>query len=629
MLAGGVLLLLAAAAYMALLFAIASFGDRRAAAGRSLIDSSVVYALSLAVYCTSWTFYGSVGRAASRGLDFLPIYLGPTLVFCLGWVLLSRILRVSKAHRITSIADLLASRFGKSGAVAGLVTIIAVIGSVPYIALQLKAVSTSLKVLLEYQGSFGTAAVDGTSVLRNTELWVAGVLALFAILFGTRKIDASERHEGIVAAIAFESIVKLVSFVAVGLFAGLVLFDGFGDIFARAAARPELAQLFHFGGPSAGIEWIALTFLAMAAIVCLPRQFQVMVVENVDPRHLDRALWLFPAYLIAINLFVVPIALAGLLSVPAGTDPDTLMLALPLGSGYGGLALLAFLGGLSAAASMVIVETVALSTMICNDLAVPMLLRLGRLTADTRPVLLGIRRGAIALVVLLGFAYVRVVRESYGLVSIGLVSFAAVAQFFPAIVLGLFWRRASRYGVLTGITAGFLVWAYTLLLPSFASAGWLPRELFDQGPLGISLLRPGALFGLEGLDPVAHGLFWSMLLNITGVVGVSLFVDQSALERSQAALFVDYWRGAGHKIGRLWRGTAQVADLVQLVGRFLGEALTREAFAAEARGRDRKSTRLNSSHVRISYAVFCLKKKKKYTQSLLTPKKKKRKNHPH
>ena len=580
------ILLLAAAAYMVLLFGIASFGDRRAAAGRSLINSSVVYALSLAVYCTSWTFYGSVGRAAARGLDFLPIYLGPTLVFCLGWVLLSRILRVSKAYRITSIADLLASRFGKSGAVAGLVTVIAVIGSVPYIALQLKAVSTSLKVLLEYQGSFGEG-IEGASVLGKTELWVAAVLALFAILFGTRKIDASERHEGIVAAIAFESIIKLVSFVAVGLFAGFVLFNGFGDIFARAAARPELARLFNFGGPAAGIDWIALTFLAMAAIVCLPRQFQVMVVENVDERHLDRALWLFPAYLIAINLFVVPIALAGLLSAPADTDPDTLVLTLPLAAGHNWLALLAFLGGLSAAASMVIVETVALSTMICNDLVVPMLLRLGQLGADTRPVLLGIRRGAIGLVVLLGFAYVRVVHESYGLVSIGLVSFAAVAQFFPAIVFGLFWRRASRFGVLAGISTGFLVWAYTLLLPSFASAGWLPRELFEQGPLGISLLRPSTLFGLEGLDPVTHGLFWSMLLNVTGIVGVSLFVDQSALERSQAALFVDYWRGTGGEQGRLWRGTAQVADLVQLVGRFLGQAPTRAAFAEEARRRNR------------------------------------------
>jgi signal transduction histidine kinase/Na+/proline symporter len=586
MLANRLLLLLAAAAYIGLLFIIASFGDRRARAGRSLINSSVVYALSLAVYCTSWTFYGSVGRAAARGLDFLPIYLGPTLVFCLGWVLLGRILRVSKAHRITSIADLLGSRFGKSGTVAGLVTGIAVIGSVPYIALQLKAVSISLKVLQEYQGGADVQSVAGASVLRDTELWVAGILALFAILFGTRKIDASERHEGIVAAIAFESIIKLVSFVAVGLFAGFVLFDGFGDIFARAAARPELAKLFHLGGSSAGIDWMAMMFLAMAAIVCLPRQFQVMVVENVDERHLDRALWLFPAYLLAINLFVLPIALAGLLTVPMGTDPDSLVLTLPLVTGHGGLAFLAFLGGLSASASMVIVETVALSTMICNDLAVPILLRLGWLGADTRPVLLGIRRGAIALVVLLGFAYVRLVRESYGLASIGLVSFAAVAQFFPAIVFGLFWRRASRLGAIIGISAGFLVWAYTLLLPSVAS-GWLPREVFEHGLFGLTLLRPSALFGLDGLDPVTHGLFWSMLVNIVGIVGISLFVDQHALERSQAALFVDDWRSLGREEGGLWRGTAQVADLVQLVGRFLGETRTREAFAEEARRRGR------------------------------------------
>ncbi len=575
-------LLVAAAAYMGLLFVIATIGDRRAVTGRSLINSSIVYALSLAVYCTSWTFFGSVGRAATRGLDFLPIYLGPTLVFCLGWAFLNRILRVSKAHRITSIADLLASRFGKSGAVAGLVTVIAVIGSVPYIALQLKAVSTSLKVLHDYQGGLG-----GSGILRDTEIWVACVLALFAILFGTRKIDASERHEGIVAAVAFESIVKLVSFVAVGLFAGVVLFDGFGDIFARASAEPSLAQQFKLGGPLAGIDWITMTFLAMAAIVCLPRQFQVMVVENVDERHLDRALWLFPAYLLAINLFVFPIALAALLTVPKGTDPDTLVLTLPLVAGYSGLALLAFLGGLSAAASMVIVETVALSTMICNDLVVPLLLRCGWLGLGTRPVLLGIRRAAIVIVVLLGFTYVRLVRETYGLVSIGLVSFAAVAQFFPAIVFGLFWRRATRAGVLTGVSLGFVVWAYTLLLPSIGSQGWLPRELLEHGAFGLSALRPSALFGLDGLDPVTHGVFWSMLLNITAIVGVSLFVDQSALERGQAALFVDDWNGLKRDEGRLWRGTAQVADLVQLVGHFLGEARTREAFAEEARRRGR------------------------------------------
>ena len=599
---GGSLLILASAAYMGLLFLIASYGDRRAEAGRSLINSSVVYALSLAVYCTSWTFYGSVGRSAARGLDFLPIYLGPTLVFCLGWVLLQRMLRVAKANRITSIADLLASRFGKSAAVAGLVTVIAVIGSIPYIALQLKAVSTSLNVLLEHQEGVAGQASRGGHILLDTELWVAVMLALFAILFGTRKIDASERHEGIVAAIAFESIVKLISFAAVGLFAGLVLFDGFGDIFARAAARPELARLFNPAGPAAGFEWIALTFLAMAAIVCLPRQFQVMVVENIDERHLDRALWLFPLYLLAINLFVVPIALAGLMTAPKGTDPDTLVLAVPLFAGNNGLAFLAFLGGFSAAASMVIVETIALSTMICNDLAVPALLRLGWLGPDTRPVLLGIRRGAIALLVLLGLAYARLVAKSYGLVSIGLVSFAAVAQFFPAIVLGLVWRRANRLGALVGIGAGSIVWAYTLLLPSLAAVGWLPRETFEVGAFGLAVLRPSALFGLGGLDPVTHSLFWSMLVNVAGIVGVSLFAEQTALERSQAALFIGGWRRGAFAEEGLWRGSARLPDLVHLVGRFLGDARARAAFAEDARrrGRDPSTLEANAETVRLA-----------------------------
>lgn len=599
---GGSLLILASAAYMGLLFLIASYGDRRAEAGRSLINSSVVYALSLAVYCTSWTFYGSVGRSAARGLDFLPIYLGPTLVFCLGGVLLHRILRVAKANRITSIADLLASRFGKSAAVAGLVTVIAVIGSIPYIALQLKAVSTSLSVLLGHQQGIAGQASRGGDILLDTELWVAVLLVLFAILFGTRKIDASERHEGIVAAIAFESIVKLLSFAAVGLFAGLVLFDGFGDIFARAAARPELARLFQASGPAAGFGWIGMTFLAMSAIVCLPRQFQVMVVENIDERHLDRALWLFPLYLLAINVFVVPIALAGLMTAPKGTDPDTLVLMLPLAAGSKGLAFLAFLGGFSAAASMVIVETIALSTMICNDLAVPALLRLGWLGPDTRRILLGIRRGAIALVVLLGLAYARLVEASYGLVSIGLVSFAAVAQFFPAIVLGLAWRRASRLGALVGISAGSVVWAYTLLLPSLAAAGWLPPETFEVGAFGLAALRPSALFGLAGLDPVTHSLFWSMLVNVGGIIGVSLFAEQTALERSQAALFVEGWRRSAYGQEGLWRGSARLPDLVHLAARFLGEARALAAFAEEARRRGRDPAGLEADAESVRFA---------------------------
>src|SRR5262249_16292360 len=303
----GWFIILVAAGYIGLLFAVAYYGDKRADQGRSLIDSSVVYALSIAVYCTSWTFYGSVGRAAQSGIAFLPIYLGPTLVFCLGWLMLRKILRVSKANRITTIADFIASRYGKNAALAGLVAIIAVIGVVPYIALQLKAVSTSVTVLLNYP------AVDPgpDSAFHDTAFWAALCLAAFAILFGTRTIEASEHHQGLVAAIAFESIVKLVAFLAAGIFVATVLLDGLGHLLRRVAADPSGGPLLRFAATAAGFSWGKFAFLAMAAVICLPRQFQVIVVENTDERHLDRALWLFPFYLFVINLFVLPIALAG------------------------------------------------------------------------------------------------------------------------------------------------------------------------------------------------------------------------------------------------------------------------------------------------------------------------------
>ncbi len=578
--APGWFIILVSAVYIGLLFAIAYYGDKRADRGRSLIDSSVVYALSIAVYCTSWTFYGSVGRATQSGFDFLPIYLGPTLVFCLGWLLLRKILRVSKANRITTIADFIGSRYGKNAALAGLVAIIAVIGVVPYIALQLKAVSISFTVLLHDPALSVPSGGGPATILQDTAFWAAVFLAAFAILFGTRHIEASEHHQGLVAAIAFESIVKLIAFLAAGLFVVFALFDGFGDLFQRAAANPELARLLSFEATSGGFSWIALTLLAMAAIVCLPRQFQIIVVENIDERHLDRALWLFPLYLFLINIFVLPIALAGGLLGPVGVDPDTVVLTLPMGAAQPWLALLVFIGGFSAATGMVIVETVALSTMVSNDLVMPALLRWRRLglaeRPDVAPFLLTIRRLAIPVLLLLGYLYMRLVGERYALVAIGLISFAAVAQFFPAILFGLFWRRASTPAAFAAIGGGFLVWAYTLLLPSLARSGWLPVEFIDEGPFSIAALQPYALFGMNGLDPITHSLFWSMLVNLGALVGVSLLTGQSALERTQAALFVNALAQA--EAGRLWRGTAQLADLKELVARFLGPERAAEAF---------------------------------------------------
>src|SRR5512144_730511 len=521
------LIIFASVGYVFLLFGVAYYGDRRAALGRTLVANPWIYALSIAVYCTAWTFYGSVGRAASGGFEYLTIYLGPTLMFALGWVVLRKMIRISKVNRITSIADFISSRYGKSHLLGGLVTIIAVIGIMPYISLQLKAVASSFIVLLDYPeiGRNAVASAPLMSLLADTALWIAALMALFAILFGTRHIDATEHHQGMVAAIAFESVVKLAAFLSVGLFVSFGQFDGFGDLFGRAAETPKIARLTTMEPVS---DWMPLTLLSMLAIICLPRQFQVAVVENVEEKHFDKALWLFPLYLLLINLFVLPIALAGLIRFPAGlVDADTYVLALPMAGHQPGLALFAFIGGLSAATGMVIVETVALSTMICNDLVMPILLRFAWLHLaehkDLSGLLLGIRRGAICFILFIGYLYFQLIGESYALVSIGLVSFAAAAQFAPALLAGMYWKGASRRGALAGISAGFALWTYTLLLPSFARSGWLPHDFIESGLFGIALLKPYALFGLDSFHPTAHALFWSLLANIGLFAAFSLF----------------------------------------------------------------------------------------------------------
>ena len=568
--------------YVAVLFAVARFGDARADAGKSIISANV-YALSLAVYCTSWTFYGSVGRATSGGLSFLTIYLGPTLMLmCVGVIV--KMIRISKVHRITSIADFIASRYGKSQFLAGLVTVIAVIGVVPYIALQLKAVEASLDVLFEHSGS---------SVLPwwlDSTLLVAAVLALFAILFGTRHLDATERHEGMVAAVAFESVVKLVAFIAVGLFVTYGMYGGLSDIFQRASENPQLVRLLQLDSSRAG-TWTALVFLSGLAIICLPRQFQIIVVENVDESHLKRAVWLFPLYLILINIFVLPLALGGLLHYQ-GQDfnPDTFVLTLPLAQGAEALALLVFIGGLSAATGMVIVETIALSTMVCNDLVMPLLLRSTWLHTEKRQdlsgLLIGIRRAAIAFILLLGYIYYRAAGEAYALVGIGLISFAAVAQFAPVMFGGMYWKQGTRAGAVAGLLAGFGIWIYTLLLPSFAKSDWIGHGFVEQGLFGLSWLKAQALFGLTGLDEISHCLWWSLFANMGCYVAVSLNTRPDAVEASQAERFVDIFRHGGRDADvRLWRGNASVDALVGLLERFLGPLRARQQLGIYAQTR--------------------------------------------
>jgi hypothetical protein len=578
--------------YLGALFAIAYYGDKRADEGRSIIANSYIYALSLAVYCTTWTFYGSVGRAAHGGIGFLPIYLGPTLMVALWWFVMLKMLRISKTHRITSIADFVASRYGKSHLLGGLVTIIAVIGIIPYISLQLKAVSNSFTILVNYPEIVMPARAAAQHFMHDTTLYVALILAAFTILFGTRHLDATERHEGMVAAIAFESLIKLVAFIAVGLFVTFGIYDGFADIFRRAAEVNKLDALTsRVGSSNTYVSWFSLTLLSMLAIVFLPRQFQITVVENVNENHLRKALWLFPLYLLLINIFVLPIAFGGLLHFPDGSvDADTFVLTLPMAEQHEALALFVFIGGLSAATGMVIVETIALSTMVCNDLIMPVLLRQTWLKlnerADLTRLLLSIRRGAIIVILLLGYIYFRAAGEAYALVGIGLISFSAVAQFAPAIFGGMYWKGGTRSGAIAGLIAGFTVWAYTLLLPSFAKSGWLAADFMQEGLFGWTLLKPLELFGLTGLDEITHCLFWSMLANLGCYIGVSIAGRPSVAETGQATLFVDVFNPT-QSVGssRFWRGSAQVDDLLPLLGRFLGPDRARGAFASYAKRR--------------------------------------------
>ena len=563
-------------AYLGLLFAIASWGDRRADRGRSVIRSPWIYTLSLGVYCTAWTFYGSVGLASRQGLAFLPVYLGPTFAALLFGPLLLKMLRVAKAQGITSIADFIAARYGKSALLAGLVTIVAVASAVPYVALQLKAVAASVTALIGGGGEAG-----GTSAA----LLVLLLIALFSVLFGTRHIDATEHHEGMVLAVAFESMVKLAAFLIVGAFVTWGMFGGVADLFGQAALLPEGPPLTVRGGGAGYADWLLITALSGLAFLFLDRQFQVAVIENVDEAHLRTASWALPAYLLAINLFVLPIALAGL--VRGLGEGDLFVLLLPIVSGHEWLALVAYLGGLSAASAMIIVATVALSTMISNDLVMPVLLRVRGLAIDRRHdlprLILTIRRAAIILLLLLGYAFFRLVGEAYPLVSIGLIAFCGVAQFAPPIIAGLYWREANLTGAVLGLGGGVLVWLYTLVLPALATAGVVDPAIVTEGPFGLALLRPHALLGLDGLGPVSHAVVWSLGANIVLVLAAGLLGRQGGLERVQAALFVE--ADERRRAGELWRGEASVAALRGLLVRFLGQERADRVFAMDLRRR--------------------------------------------
>jgi Na+/proline symporter/signal transduction histidine kinase len=575
------LLVLACLAYVALLFAVAFVVERRAQRGSlAWLRSPLVYTLSLSVYCTAWTFYGAVGYAARSGLEFLTIYLGPTLVFVGWWVLLRKLVRIAKTQRVTSIADLISSRYGKSNLLGVVVTLICVTAATPYIALQLQSVALSFSV-------FASDAPTGWHLpdRDTTALWVAAGLAVFTILFGTRNLDANEQHHGVVTAIAVEAVVKLVALLAVGIFVVWFVADGPADIKARIEASPISGWTLQ---PD---RWAGLIFLSAAAILTLPRMFQVLVVENADERHLATASWAFPLYLAGMSLFVVPIAVVGLEILPPGSNPDLFVLTLPLALDQGGLAMLAFLGGFSSATSMVIVASIALATMVSNHMVMPLILafgeRKGTEPGDLRRVVLLSRRMSIGAVLALGYAYYAMSGGSGALAAIGLIAFVGVAQILPAMLGALFWRGATRTGAMLGLTTGFVLWLYTLYLPSFGEGAVLPVRVFAEGPWGIDWLRPQALFGVAGMDPLIHAMFWSLALNTMMFCAGSLLTFPSPLERLQGAQFVNVFDHSGPASG--WsRGQAEAEDLLVMAQRILGEDVALAFFEQETRAQGKE-----------------------------------------
>jgi Na+/proline symporter/signal transduction histidine kinase len=566
--------------YIGLLFVIASYGDRSRRMSRDPRSRLLIYPLSLAIYCTSWTFFGSVGLASRTGYDFLTIYIGPMLMIALATPLIMRVVRLAKAQNITSIADFIAARYGKHQAVAATVALIAIVGTIPYIALQLKAVSSSLGTILSHLDS---AAGVTQPVLGDIALFVALSMAAFAVLFGTRHIDATEHQDGLMLAVATESLVKLVAFLAVGAFVTFWMFDGPIALFSKAMEQADVGALLAREPHTS--TFAAMTLLSFVAIVLLPRQFHVMVVENNNEAEIRRARWLFPLYLVLINLFVVPIAVAGLVTFPRGAvDSDMFVLALPLAAGSEVMALTAFIGGLSAATAMVIVECVALAIMVSNDIVVPLILQRREAMIsghrDVGALLLTVRRLAIFVILFFAYMYYRSAAEAQ-LAAIGLLAFAAAAQLAPAFFGGLIWRRATARGAMAGMTIGILVWFYTLLLPSFADVGIVGARFLAEGPFGLAFLRPQSLLGLD-LPPLVHGVAWSLTLNIVAYVVFSLQRAPAAIERVQADLFVPPDLSPTAPTFRLWRASVTVEELTTTVARYLGEERTRSSFESFA-----------------------------------------------
>ncbi len=561
--------------YLAVLFFIAFLAEKKRQS--KWVNNPYVYTLSLAVYCSAWTYYGSIGIAANSGVDFLPIYLGPVIAAPLWIIILRKIIRISKQHKISSIADFISLRYGNNRFLGALVTIICLFGTLPYISLQLKAVSETFEIMTS------ETSYVSTSILDDTTFYIALLLAVFATFFGTQKTDASEKHKGIIASVAFESILKLVFFLIIGAYITFYLFDGTSDIYNQMSKAENFKQLTTLNGVGDGFNWLFMIALSFMAIFLLPRQFQVSVLENNREKHLKKAIWMFPLYLLLFNAFVIFIAWAGKLTFGNSVNAEYYTLLLPLQQNHSFLATLVFLGGFSAVISMVIVSTLALSTMVSNNLIIPYGFLdkfIKNQPERNEKYIKTIRRISIFTIIIAAYFFYISFSKELSLYAIGLISFVIIAQLAPAFFIGLFWNRGSSKAAIIGMIAGFCIAFYTLVLPFTLQAYTGTDDFIQYGLNGISALKPNALFGIDFLSPPAHAFFWSMTFNLLCYLIFSLASKGNYRERNYAEMFVDSNNFSKLQDSALvWKGEAYVADIKNVLIRFLGEKRAQRALS--------------------------------------------------
>ncbi|MGD9553607.1 MAG: ATP-binding protein [Arcobacteraceae bacterium] len=505
-----------------------------------IASSSLIYALSLTIYCTAWTYYGGVGKAVNSGFVFLAVYLGPTLIIFLWPLLLKKLIRIKNLYKITSIADLISARYDKSRLVGAIVSITALIGTVPYISIQLKSLITSINILTvqDYEIKQETTFLTSDTV----GFVIVSLMIFFTIIFGLRKVDPSERHQGMMVMVAVESIIKLLAIIIVGVFVTYVLFDGLDDIFSKAYEARIYSDLISQQNSSTSFSnWLSVLILSMFAVMFLPRQFHVSVVENSNENHIYKAMWIFPLYLFLITFFTVPIALGGVLSSDSKTLIDFYVLTLPLKSENSFVALVAFIGGFSASTSMIMITSMTMSVMISNYLILPLIDSYEPLNFLKKRILL-LRWVIVAFFIFAGYLFYIFVIKNYLLVDVGLISFAAILQFVPVLIGGLFWKSGNKKGAIAGMLAGFVIWFFTLIIPQFVNTDWIDGAILTNGLFNLWFLKPLELFGLSNYDMLTHSLFWSMFFNISFFVLFSLFTKKSNDENKVTDDFVDILR---------------------------------------------------------------------------------------